>query len=454
MKPVAVIGGGVTGLAAAWELQTAGVPYVLLEASARLGGKIMTERTDDGFVIEAAADSFQTAKPWAWQLCREIGLADRLIGTNDAHRHVFVLRDGKLHSMPRGMRLIVPTDPDGLLESSLFSDEGKERILAECNLEPKTCECDETLAAFIHRRFGPEALEVFGPFLAGIYTGDPQTLSMRATFPQYLTLERKYGSVTGGTSQLPASQLLPHAPKTMFVSLESGMSELVEGLAAALSGDVRVNSPVESLGEDGKVRLASGEVLEPGAVVLTTPAYAARKLLAGAVPSLAAGLCSVKTISSATVSLGYRAGDLEQPLDGFGFIVAEGEPTRLLASTWSSTKLPGRAPEGYALLRVFVGGHRHQGDVALPDEELVALARAELHRIMGIRAVPVLSRVFRWRDANTQYEVGHLDRVAELRRLSPPWLFLTGSPYEGVGIPDCIRQGRKTARQAVGMKEE
>ncbi len=449
MGRIVIIGGGITGLAAAWELQQQGADYLLLEGSDRLGGKIITERAD-GFIIEGAADSFLSTKPAAWQLCREVGLGDRLIGTNDERRNVYVLKDGKLQLFPRGVRLLVPTDPDGLLESDLLSDEGKRRMLAETEIPPRTETGDESLASFVRRRYGQEALEVFGePLLAGIYTGDPEALSMQATFPNYLTLEQKYGSVTSGTLKAPPAAPGPDAPQTAFISLRTGMSEMIEGLQSALKGEVRLQQPVACIDPDLTLHLTTGERIKPEAIILTAPSYAASHLLSDAVPALAKGLGAVRTVSSATVTFGFKEAELPGPLNGFGFVVATTEPTSVLASTWSSTKLSGRAPDGYALMRVFVGGHRRESDAFLPDEQLIALARAELHKIMGIEAEPVISRIFRWHQANTQYDVGHLDRVAQFQAFCPPGLFLSGSPYGGVGIPDCVRQGREIARQAI-----
>jgi oxygen-dependent protoporphyrinogen oxidase len=449
MKPVVIVGGGITGLAAAWELQRQGCDYILLEASGRLGGKIVTERAD-GFIIEGAADSFLTTKPAAWQLCREIELADRLIGTNDARRNVYVLKDGQLHLIPRGLRLLVPTDPEALLESTLFSDEGKRQMLAETVVPPRPESGDESLGSFVRRRFGPEALDVLGePLLAGIYTGDPETLSMAATFPNYLALERQFGSVTQGTLETPAAPPDPELPQTAFVSLRNGMQELIEGLQAALTGPVRLNAAVEGIDENGVIRLAGGEKIATSAVILTIPAGSAAPLLSDNNPQLALELARMRTISSATVTFGYKENELPGPLDGFGFVVARNEPTRLLASTWSSAKLPGRAPAGSALLRVFLGGHRGEDDAFLPDAELVALARTELRQVMGIEATPVIRRIFRWHSANPQYEVGHLAWFTRVQDLSPAWLQLAGASYGGVGIPDCVRQGREKARLAL-----
>jgi len=450
MARVVIIGGGITGLAAAWELQKNGVDYTLLEASERLGGKIKTEQVD-GFILEGAADSFLgQQKPWAWQFCQELGLTDRMIGTNEQQRNVYVLQDGRLQLMPRGMRLIIPADPDGLLESELLTEEGKRRMLAETEVPPRTEQGDESLGSFIRRRFGQEALDVFGePLLAGIYVGNPETLSMQATFPNYLKMEEKYGSLINGFQNTPVPTPTADMPKTVFVSFRNGMSEFIEGIRAKLTGDIRLNQKVSHISLDKVVHLASGEKIQAEAIVLTTPAYVTRELVAELSPELARGLREIRTISSATVSLGFKADEINYPLDGFGFVVSSKEPTHLVASTWNSTKLAGRAPAGHVLMRVFLGGHRGESDVFLNDAEIIALARAEIKKAMGITASPVLTRIYRWINANTQYEVGHFERVARYKGYCPPWLLLTGASYDGVGIPDCVRQGRATARQAL-----
>lgn len=455
MTRVIIVGGGITGLVAAWELQQQGIDYTLLEASNRLGGKIITERTD-GFIIEAGADSFLAQKPWAWQLCHEIGLD--LIGTNDAHRSVYVLRGGKLHLMPRGMRLIVPLDAAGLLESSLLSDAGKRRMLDEVHIPPRENASDtddESLASFVERRFGPEALEVFGEsLLAGIHVADPRKLSMAAAFPQYLQYERTHGSVIRGTQNATPPTPDPAAPNTAFVSPRNGMIELVETLQSRLTGDVRIGQAVSRIDSDRSVILSNGDRLPADVLIVTVPAHAASRMIQPIVPALAGKLSAITALSSGTVSLGFRRDQVDHPLDGFGFVIPHSESTHIRACTWSSTKLAGRAPDGYVLIRVFIGGFGHEQDVNLPDDQQIALARDALQQIMGIHAEPAISRVFRWREANPQYEVGHLQRVAEMKALSPPWLYLTGCTYNGVGIPDCVRQGRETAQKVIEYLRE
>jgi oxygen-dependent protoporphyrinogen oxidase len=327
-------------------------------------------------------------------------------------------------------------------------------MLAEPDVPPRQDAADESLAAFVRRRFGQEALDLFGDsLLAGIHVGDPDRLSMRATFPNYVQLENTYGSLIRGlqarasedaATALPAD---PDMPRTAFVSLRNGVAELIEGLQARLTGDVRTGQAITYLDPDRTLTTSAGEKLRPDAVILTTPAHAAGRLVGDAAPEAGRALTAIRSSSSGTVSLGYRAEQIDHPLDGFGFVVPRGE-ARILASTWSSTKLRYRAPHGYVLIRVFVGGHEHPADVDLPEGELVTLAQSELQRILGIRAEPVVSRVFRWRDANPQYEIGHLDRLATLAAQCPPWLHLAGCSYTGVGIPDCVRQGREAARRA------
>jgi oxygen-dependent protoporphyrinogen oxidase len=309
---------------------------------------------------------------------------------------------------------------------------------------------DESLASFVRRRFGEEALEVFGDsLLAGIHVGDSDRLSLRATFPNYATLETKYGSVTRGTLATAPAPPSNDAPSAMFVSFPTGVSELVEGLQAHLTGELRTGTAVSHLDPGGVLLTATGERVAADAVILTVPPRQASPLLQEMAPELAAELGALRTESSAIVSLGFRAEDVGRPLDGFGFVVPHTERSRLLACTWSSTKLPHRAPEGHVLLRAFFGGPHRGSDVWLPDDDLVGLALGELRPLLGVNGPPVLSRVFRWRDANPQYDVGHLERLERLRSLCPPWLHLAGCAYGGVGIPDCVRQGREAAREAL-----
>src|SRR5579859_213533 len=378
MANVVIVGGGITGLAAAWELQQQGVAYTLLEGSGRLGGKITTESVD-GFVIEGAADSFLTTRNLsAWQLCREIGLGDRLIGTNPEKRAVYVFSKGHLHPFPRGMRLIVPLDAEGLMESPLLSEQGKRRMLDEINIPAVSAATDESLASFIRRRFGEEALEIFGDsLLSGIHAADPEKLSVAAAYPDYPRLEQSYGSVIRGTQNSPAPAPNPDGPRSMFMTPARGMGELIDTLAACLTGDIRTGQAVAEINE-GSVRTENGDTIQADSIILTTPAQAAAVTLAKSLPQLATSLSALKCVSSGNVSVGFRLEDIPRPLDGTGFVIPRSERTRIGACTWSSVKFAGRAPDGYALLRVFVGGFGREDDIDLPDEDLIGLALAGL----------------------------------------------------------------------------
>ena len=405
-------------------------------------------------MIEGGPDSFITQKPWALQLCRELGLEDRLIGTNDAQRTTYVLRKGKLRKMPDGLMLIVPTRFMPFVTSDLISWPGKLRMGMDLFLPRRTDEDDESLAHFIRRRLGNEALEVLAePLMGGIHVADAEILS-------FIDTERKYGSLTRGmiaarkAAQAHQSNGNGRGKSSTFITLRGGLRELVEALVAALDGvDMRTGRAVTALDRDGggyTLWLDDGRTLAADAVVLAAPAYASAALLRDVKPDLAAMLDAVKYVSTATVSLGFDADGFEHPLDGFGFVIPRQEPTRLLACTWTSTKFPQRAGPGTVLLRAFIGGPRREDLVNLDDAALVALVRDELLTIMGIHAAPTVTRVFRWFRANPQYEVGHLQRVDQIDALCPPGVLLAGSAYRGVGLPDCIHQGQQAARAALG----
>jgi oxygen-dependent protoporphyrinogen oxidase len=480
MPHVTIIGGGIAGLAAAYYLQKKSresgtlFNYSLIESAPCLGGKIVTDQVGD-FIIEGGPDSFITQKPWATQLCRELGLADRLIPTNDERRNIYVLSKGKLVPFPGGYRLTVPTEFVPFALSPLISPLGKLRMGLDLVIPPRREQGDESLADFIRRRLGAEALDkIAGPVMAGIYVADPERLSLLSTFPMFAEMEQKYGSLikamrvskkstvshnasnNGSGSRPPVSGPFggqPSAvggPSSMFTSLRGGMQELVEALAAQLQGDLRLGSRViglRRLSSGFEVTLDSSRTLQTDAVVIATPAFIAASLLEPIEPRLAVLLRQIRYVSTATVSLGYRRADLPTDLNGFGFMVPKSENRQILACTWSSTKFDHRAPTDGALLRLFVGGDTKEHLVeTLKDEELFALAQTELKAIMGITAPPVAQRVFRWPKGNAQYDVGHLDRVAEMEQLTAaiPGLYLTGSAFRGIGLPDCIKSALTT----------
>ena len=455
MKRVAVVGGGTAGLAAALRLveaaraRAAGLEIVLLEAKDRLGGTIATERTG-GFLIEAGADAFITEKPWALGLCERLGLGDRLIGTRPGDRHTYVVRHGRLVAVPEGFVMIAPTDPWTVATSPLFSWRGKLRMLLDLALPRRRGDTDESVAAFVRRRLGREALErVAEPLLGGIYTGDAERLSLRATMPRFVELERRHRSLIVGL-RATARTRDAGARYSLFMTHVEGMGGLISDLARRLpEGVARLGAGVTGLARDGESwRLAAGGVgFTADALVIAVPAYAAASLLEGLDSTLARALEAIEHASSATVTLAYRVADLPRGLPGFGFVVPAVERRSILACSYPSRKFAGRAPDGHELVRAFVGGALRPDLLDLDDEALIALVEAELAGLLGVAARPLLVRVHRHAGAMPQYHVGHEARVAaiEARAAAIPNLALAGAAYHGVGVPDCVRSGEAAA---------
>ncbi|MBI2879024.1 MAG: protoporphyrinogen oxidase, partial [Candidatus Rokubacteria bacterium] len=455
-------GGGIAGLAAAHRLtelareRGLGLSLTLLEARDRLGGTIATERAG-GFLIEAGPDSFLTDKPWGLALVERLGLGERLIGTREGSRRVFVVHRGRLHPLPEGFLLLAPTRLGPLLRSRLFSWPGKLRMALDLVLPRGRETADESLASFVRRRLGREALErVAQPLVAGIYTADPESLSLAATMPRFLELERRHRSLILGLRAEAARRAGAASASGvrygLFASLAGGMGELVEALAGRLADAVRLKSPVAGLSRSDRpprwrIYLADGGTLEADGVMLATEAHAAARIAADLDPELARDLAGIPYASSATVTLGYRREAIAHPLDGFGVVVPRSERRPIIACTFSSLKYPGRAPEGHVLLRAFLGGALQEGMLALDDEALAATARAELAALLGITGPPELVRVHRHPAAMPQYRVGHLELVAgiEARLARHPGLALAGSAYRGVGLADTIHSAETAA---------
>ena len=461
MKRLVIVGGGIAGLATAFYSQQISrergidLHITLIEKDNRLGGKIATD-TSDGFVIEGGPDSFITQKPWGLQLCNDLGIDDQLIGTNDERRNIYMLRKGKLHQMPDGLMLVVPTRFLPFALSPIISLRGKLRMALDLFIKPRTDAGDESLADFMRRRLGQEALDVLGePMMAGIHVADAETLSLQATFPRFIDIERKYGSLIRG--MIAARKNRPPSSKPMFMTLKGGLSRLVAEIEAQLDAKIVTGTGVESVRtseHSAEVVLDDGQRLVADAIVLATPAYITGDLLADVPRELTDLLNGIRYVSTATVSLGYRADECEHPLDGFGFVIPRNEPTSLLACTWTSTKFDFRSPQDGVLLRAFIGGSRHEALVQKSDEALIELVKAEFKKIMGIHAEAVVARVFRWHKANPQYDVGHPERVSRIEQLCPERVFLTGSAYRGVGIPDCINQGQQCAESVMNLLTE
>lgn len=444
-----IVGGGIAGLAAAYELQRRGMSVQVLEASGRPGGVIFTERFD-GWVIDAGPDSILVQKPAGVSLCRELGLADRLVSTQKP-RTAYVMRDGRLHPIVEGSFLGFPVGVAALAKSSLFTLRGKLRMACEV-LVPRGSGGDESIATFVRRRFGEEAAEYLAdPLLAGIHAGDADRLSMRALFPRLLEAERQAGSVIRSFRRLRVKP----SEQGAFVSLPGGIGELVDALAGALTpGTIRLGARVTELRrtETYTVESTAGTI-EARSVILAVPAYVAGGLLRSFDTTLA-GLCDgIPYASTATVAFGYRRDQIQHPLRGSGFVVPRVEHSPLLAATWVTSKWPGRAPDGHALVRAFLGGGRDPHRLERTDEALIAAAREALEETLDIEGEPIFSRLFRWTRHSPQYEVGHLDRIAtiEQRMASLPGVFIAGSGFRAIGIPDCVADGRETAALAAAF---
>jgi oxygen-dependent protoporphyrinogen oxidase len=444
---VAIVGAGIAGLAAAFELQQRGLTVRVLEASDRAGGVIATERFD-GWVIDAGPDSLLVQKPAAVALCRELGIADRLVSTLPP-RTAYILREGTLHPIAEGSFLGFPISAHALATASLFTPGGRLRMALEIVMPRGDSGQDESVASFVRRRFGQEAVDyIADPLLAGIHAGDADKLSMRSLFPRLVDAERQTGSVIRAFRALRVKP----SPQGAFVSLPGGIAELVETIVAALAPGTLV---FHARATD--VRRTHGYVVDTAqgpvrarALVVATPAYAAGALLRG-VDTTLAGLCErMSYASTATVAFGYRRDQIAHPMRGSGFVVPSVERQALLAGTWVTSKWPGRAPEGHALLRGFLGGGRDPKRLDRPDAELIETAREELTDLLGIRGSPLFTRLYRWTKQSPQYEVGHQQRLAaiEERVAAIPGLFVTGSGFRAIGIPDCIADGREIAARA------
>ncbi len=471
---VAVVGGGITGLSAAYTLTKQADAHgldlrvTLLDAADRWGGKVRTDRVDGPgdapFIVEGGPDSFITQKPWALELARELGIEDRLLDTNDDRRQTYVLRRGRPVPLPDGVMMIIPTRVMPFALSPLISIPGKIRMAFDAIIPPKLDGEDETLAEFVTRRLGAEALDRLAePLMSGIYNAEADRQSLLATFPRFRAIEEKYGSLIRGmlaarrASRQRAREDGGGKKHAFFISLKRGTQELTDALVSALSGDPRVdmrlNAPAARIDalDDGMAGLvlADGERLDVDAIVLSAPAYVAARLVESIAPDAAEKLSAIRYVSTGTVSLGYREDEFEHPLNGFGIVIPRSEGRRINAITWTSTKFDYRAPEGYVLIRVFFGGSRTPEMMEKGNDELVRIVREELADIMGVHAEPVMRKIVRWVDSNAQYDVGHLDRVAAIEAALPPEIVVAGSPYRGVGLPDCVHQGQMAAEQIV-----
>ncbi|MGH7723933.1 MAG: protoporphyrinogen oxidase [Candidatus Eiseniibacteriota bacterium] len=457
-RRIAVVGAGLTGLAAARQLLEAGAgrppaDIVLFEAASRPGGIVSTVQRDD-FVIEEGPDSFITDKPEALALCEKLGLSDSVIQVRPGSRTSFIVHRGRLVRTPESFQLLAPARLGPTLRSPLLSPLGKLRLAFEPFVAPRTRDragnSDESVASFITRRMGREVFErIAQPMVGGIYGADPETLSLAATFPRFLRMEAEHGSVVRG---LRAAAQAASGPRySLFASLARGMQSLTDALAGSLPpGVLRVSTPVKRIGPASPAGAGGWEVETSAgaqrfdAVLLAVPAAIAARLVEAFDPAIASALSGGASGSSVNVALAYDAGDIRHPMDGAGFVVPAIEGRPILGGSFVHRKFEGRAPEGKALLRIFLDARA----LELDDAEIVALVGREIVPLLGVEKAPLFAHVTRWREAMPHPRIGHLGRVADLRSRASRWpgLLLAGSSYDGVGLPDCVRSGESAAR--------
>lgn len=466
---IAIIGGGVTGLAAAhrlFELNPA-AQVTLFEASGRLGGVLQTERRD-GYLIERSADMFTTREPWALDLCRRVGIESDLIETNKQHRRAFVVHKGKLVPVPEGFTLMSPAKVWPILTTPLLSPQGKLRLAWEYFTPKKKDSADESLESFVTRRFGREAFDrLIQPLIGGIYTADPSLLSMQATLPQFVEMERRAGSLIAGVRGQRAEgrgqksgvrDRESGARYGMFLAPRDGIQRLVDAVAAKLPlGAVRLNAKVEKItradgGSKWHLYVAGEEPREFDGVILASPAPVTGILLDGVDAELARLVSSIPQAGCNVALLGFRREQIAHPLDGFGFVVPAIEKRRIIAGSFSSVKFPDRAPEGKVLLRVFIGGALQPESLSLSAAETSKIVLEELRDLLGVSGEPEFCDIAHWHDAMPQYHVGHLEKVRqiEVRAAAIPGLAIAGNSYHGVGVPFCIHDGEQAAERSLG----
>jgi oxygen-dependent protoporphyrinogen oxidase len=458
-----IVGGGIAGLAAAYELSQGAASFVVLERAPRAGGVIISEAID-GFTVDGGPDALLIQKPAAIKLCEELGLGERLIVTKPP-RLAYVQRGGRLHALPAASVLGIPTRIGPFARTKLFSWPGKLRMAAEVAVPARRDGVDESIGAFIERRFGAEARTYLAePLLAGIHAGDVDRLSMRALFPRLVEAEQNHGSLLRAFRHPPveahaSAPTRGPAIEGAFKSLPGGLSEMVEALVRAIGAvNIRTGTGAAAIGGRGPftVRTSAGDEIDARAVILATPAYVTSALTRDRDEEISRLSGEVRYASAGTVAFAFRRDAIAHPLTGSGFVVPQVEGTGILAASWLSSKWPHRAPDDRVLLRTFVGGARDPQALERSDGELVARSMAALTPLLGVSAEPLFTRVYRFDRGNAQHEVGHLARMAAIDRALArhPGLFLTGSGFRGVGIPDCVADARATAKQVAAWLQK
>lgn len=452
---VAIAGGGFSGLAIAYRLAQLAphLKIVLLEASDRLGGKALTvrvETTHGQFLIEAGPDSFLAAKPWARELAVDLGLESQLLPINRVARPVSIVRNGALIRMPAGLSLAAPALIKPFARSSLLSPSGRARALREPRIPAGEGVGDESVGAFIRRRLGPEMLDwIAEPLMAGIYNGDPDQMSLLATFPQLRIQEREQGGLIRSTKSTRMSRRGGRQPT--FLTFVDGVETLTRALASEVKAISRCGSRavrIEAAGDGAfRVRLDNQTTLNARQVVLAVPAREAASLIEGSLRHAAGELAKLRTNPAGSISLALRDTQITRPLPGYGLLVPLKEARPINAITVASRKFDQRAPASWSLLRVFFGGARSPETMLLNDDDLLDVAMAQLGELLGVSSPPLFHRIVRWPSGSPQYDVGHLERIADIEHALPVGVHLAGSSYRGVGLPDLANEANQLARR-------
>ena len=463
-RRIAVIGGGISGLAAAHRVMELAPQYTmtLFEAGSRLGGVLSTVHRD-GFQVEQSADNFITTVPWGLGLCQRLGLMDQLVQTNSSFRHTFVVRRGRLCRLPDGFLMMAPTQLWPMAVTPILSPLGKLRAAMEYFIPPRRDDDDESMAQFVRRRLGRETFDrLVEPLVSAVYAADMEKLSVKATLSRFREMEKQHGSLIRAMRRQmkhrPNGNTESGARYSMFVTLSEGLDTLVEAIASRLPPEsVRLDTPIEKIEREGQawrvLPRGSGQFSEFDALILALPAYRASPLLAPVNAELAAELTQIEYSGTAIVSLGYDVRQVGHRLDGMGAVVPSIEHSPILACSFSSQKYPHRAPEGKTLLRVFVGGAKRPELAEMPDAELLPLVLTHLRPLLRIEGDPVFCDIAHWPRTMPQYHVGHQERVAriEARLALLPGLKMAGSAFRGVGLPDCIHSGEHAVEQILGQ---
>lgn len=450
MTQLIIIGGGIAGLSAAYYAQQQNLTYTLLEKSSRLGGLLHTQQVD-GMTIEFGPDAFITRKPWAWELAHDIGLGADIIGVNDIPERIHVLSNGDLVPLPDGVNLLVPTKLMPFLQSPLMTWRGKLRALMDVFIPPRKDDSDESLSNFITRRMGYEALDKLAdPLLAGVFNADMDKQSILASFPQYRKLEAEYGSLIRGMWQ-QSKRPKPTTSKPALMSFKGGIQQFIDTLADQLTGALRCDAPVTHIGKDDDdnytVIINDEETLTAPTLIMATPATISSGLLRDVLPMTANELGKIRYAGVGNQSFAFHKRDVPRKLDAYGIVIPSSEKRNIDGMQWSNAKWRYRAPDDVALIRCFFGGPHTREMLDHDDEQLTQLVREELRDIMGITAEPIYkTEPQRLKNAYPQYDVGHLETVADIMKTLPDTVRVTGNAYNGVGVPDTIRTSKQAAR--------